>query len=642
MLQCTSPYITVLDNSGNFGGLLIDSTKENILDPFTIQVDSNVPSGHIAQFKLICIDGTFIDTFDFSLPVAIYLADLEVNNGDFVPLPVSGAWQWGVPTSGSNNAHSGQKVWATVLGGNYIDNADWKLTSPEYTATVNNPQLKFWHWFSFEGTTTLYDGGNVKISTNNGQTWTVINPVGGYTGTAYSSSSGVGGELIYSGSSNGWVEATFNLPVNSGQHFLLRWHFGSDASVSTYAGWYIDDITGIGFAALPPPNNDVGVEAILSPGSYHFPNTEMTPVVKIKNFGALNQTNVPVVCSIVGAGSVLRYLNTQIVNINASDTLRVSFTSWTPTVNEVCTVKVRTNLPNDEFPDNDRKVQTTTISMSSQIIIGAATSNQRTEPLDRYYNYNTHEAIYLQSEIGVAGTIKKIAYYKESGSDLNPITPVAIYLKRTTDVTLPSGTYSLINYVQVYNGAFPNNLTSGWMEIDLATPFQYNNTDNLAVLILKGNQAYISSGYPYWRYTQTSSYLCRGARSDASQPTSLTATNSRPNIRLFMTQTGIEEPSNPTNPITITGLYAPRPNPLTNGKTQISFAVAEPGKVCLKIYDASGRQVKTLVDEFMGSGVKNIVWNCRDDNKKQVSEGIYFVTLETAKQKFSRKIVLAK
>jgi hypothetical protein len=368
----------------------------------------------------------------------------------------------------------------------------------------------------------------------------------------------------------------------------------------------------------------------------------MTPIVKIKNFGVLSQTNCPVVCSIVGAGSVLRYTNTQTVNIGAGETLRVNFATWTPTINEVCTVKVRTSLANDEFTGNDRIVQVTTISPISQVIVGTATTNQRTEPFDRYYNYNTHEAIYLQSEIGFNGLINQIGYYKESGSDINPITPVTIYMKNTTDATLPSGTYSLTGYTQVYNGAFPNNATSGWMDLTLTTPFQYNSPNNLAILIIKGNQTYISSGYPYWRYTTTATYLARGARSDASQPSSLTQTNSRPNIKIMLTTNAVEESNNLNNLPLITALYAPKPNPVINGLAKISFSIAEPSRVLLNIYDASGRAVKTLVNEMTSSGVYNKVWNGKDDNNREVAEGVYFYTLETSNQKFTKKMVYTK
>jgi len=112
---------------------------------------------------------------------------------------------------------------------------------PAITNLSANSKFEFWHWHYFEGTTTLYDGGNVKISTNGGGSWTVITPVGGYTGTASSSTSGVGGQPIFGGQSNGWVKKVFDLSSYAGQNVLLRLHFGSDGSVY-YPGWYVDDM----------------------------------------------------------------------------------------------------------------------------------------------------------------------------------------------------------------------------------------------------------------------------------------------------------------------------------------------------------------------------------------------------------------
>ncbi|MEO0083986.1 MAG: FlgD immunoglobulin-like domain containing protein, partial [candidate division WOR-3 bacterium] len=648
-LLVTHPHITLLDGQGSFGTILPGNTANNSSDPFTVCSDTLIIPGTMVQFKVAVNYSFYSDTFQFSLPVEIYLANFDDNNGNFTPLPATGGWEWGVPTSGPNAAHSPPKLWATILAGNYgVDNADWRLTSPELTASCDTPQLRFWHWYSFEGTSTLYDGGNVKISTNNGQTWTVITPVGGYTGAASSGNSALSGQPIYGGSSNGWVEAVFNLPVLSGQRFYLRWHFGTDGSVNSYPGWYVDDVTGIGFAVMPPPNNDVGVEAILSPGPYHFPNTQMIPIALIKNYGALAQNNFAVVCSIVNHSGVLRYTDTQIISVAAGDTYRVNFTGWTPTETEVCTVKVRTLLAGDEVPGNDRKTRITAISPTTYVTIGTGTTNQRTEPLDRYYNYNTHEVIYLQSEIGVAGSINALAYQKASGSDLNPITPVDIYMCHTTESSLASGSVTIpppAPYVLVYSGPFPNDVTAGWLEVTLTTPFNYNNTDNLKILIVKGYQSWISSGYPYWNYTTTSpTYRTRGSRSDTQQPTSLTATYNRPNIRFLMTTSvpgiGNEQTA---NRVLVTTLYAPKPNPMRSGLANITYSLAEPTKVSLKIYDATGRVVRTLVNgQYQQPNVYTLIWDGKDDNHQQVAEGIYFYTLETSKQKFTKKAIYTR
>jgi hypothetical protein len=250
VLSSTTAGITVVDANGNFGTITQNNTANNTSDPYTIHVDSSVVPGTIAQFRIIVTSGYYTDTFYFTLPIEIYLVDLESNNGYYITDPITGAWEWGVPTSGPNGAHSGTKVWATVLAGNYLNSANWKLTSEAFTATANNPQLRFWHWYQMEvsGSTPgrAYDGGNVKISTNNGGAWTLIRPVGGYNGLGYTSNAGIPNESCYTGTQSTWTEAVFNLPVLTGQQFLLRWHFGSDAAVQQ-AGWYIDDISGYGF-----------------------------------------------------------------------------------------------------------------------------------------------------------------------------------------------------------------------------------------------------------------------------------------------------------------------------------------------------------------------------------------------------------
>ncbi|MGQ9665568.1 MAG: T9SS type A sorting domain-containing protein [bacterium] len=84
-LSTTSPYITITDNAGYFGTILIDSTKENVSDPYVVAVSSSTPQGHTAQFRLITMQGTFVDTFFFNLVVGSY--DYLVWNPDPTPTP---------------------------------------------------------------------------------------------------------------------------------------------------------------------------------------------------------------------------------------------------------------------------------------------------------------------------------------------------------------------------------------------------------------------------------------------------------------------------------------------------------------------------------------------------------------------------
>lgn len=173
----------------------------------------------------------------------LYNEDFEASNGGYVPDPATDAWEWGVPITGPDSAHSGTRLWVTSLSGTYADSANWKLKSVKFIATANNPELRFWHWYDMEET---YDGGNVKISLDNGVTWGLISPVGGYPGIVSNDNAGIPGESCYTGIETTWTEVVFNLPAVSGQQFFIRWHFGPDQMVAGY-GWFIDDVSGMGF-----------------------------------------------------------------------------------------------------------------------------------------------------------------------------------------------------------------------------------------------------------------------------------------------------------------------------------------------------------------------------------------------------------
>ncbi|MCX7757188.1 MAG: T9SS type A sorting domain-containing protein, partial [candidate division WOR-3 bacterium] len=59
-------------------------------------------------------------------------------------------------------------------------------------------------------------------------------------------------------------------------------------------------------------------------------------------------------------------------------------------------------------------------------------------------------------------------------------------------------------------------------------------------------------------------------------------------------------------------------------------------------YDASGRIVKTLVNERKGAGVYDVTWNGKDETGQKVPQGIYFYTFETPNHKSTKKIIYTR
>jgi hypothetical protein len=83
------------------------------------------------------------------------------------------------------------------------------------------------------------------------------------------------------------------------------------------------------------------------------------------------------------------------------------------------------------------------------------------------------------------------------------------------------------------------------------------------------------------------------------------------------------------------------PNPF-NPSTTIRFELSARGDATLRVYDVSGRTVRTLFDGVAAAGVTSLTWNGRDDAGRGVASGVYFYRLETAAGALARKMVLLK
>jgi len=78
------------------------------------------------------------------------------------------------------------------------------------------------------------------------------------------------------------------------------------------------------------------------------------------------------------------------------------------------------------------------------------------------------------------------------------------------------------------------------------------------------------------------------------------------------------------------------PNPF-NPTTTLRFALPQPNKVQLTIYDVMGRKVSTLISKQMEAGYHNIDWNA-----SHLASGVYIVELIAGSQRRTQKIALIK
>jgi len=83
------------------------------------------------------------------------------------------------------------------------------------------------------------------------------------------------------------------------------------------------------------------------------------------------------------------------------------------------------------------------------------------------------------------------------------------------------------------------------------------------------------------------------------------------------------------------------PNPF-NPVTQIKYALPQPEKVEIVIYNTLGQKVKTLVSQYQEAGYYTIPWDATSDAGQKVGSGIYFYRIQAGKYSAVRKMVLVR
>ncbi len=256
-----SAYVT--DNFGISSVKLLHLKNEGKTDTLDMSLTSmsnlyqgviipeNMRVGDTVRYQFLAIDNS--NNLNSTLMPAtgffqFYLKNSIIYDFELKPTlqPITeGDWQWGLPTSGPNSAHSGGQVWATNLVGNYRDLTESILETPEISLIgQDSAKLIFWHWYQNEyNEDTFWDGGNVKISMDNAE-FKVVEPVDGYDGVIDMFNTFLGGQPCFGGpASNGnyWHQESIDLTSYINHKIKVRFHFATDQAVNDL-GWYIDDV----------------------------------------------------------------------------------------------------------------------------------------------------------------------------------------------------------------------------------------------------------------------------------------------------------------------------------------------------------------------------------------------------------------
>jgi hypothetical protein len=88
-------------------------------------------------------------------------------------------------------------------------------------------------------------------------------------------------------------------------------------------------------------------------------------------------------------------------------------------------------------------------------------------------------------------------------------------------------------------------------------------------------------------------------------------------------------------------LYQNYPNPF-NPTTNIKFQITNNGFVSLKVYDISGKEIATLVNEDLKAGTYEVSFSIKQYSINQISSGIYFYRLKTENNILTKNMLLLK
>lgn len=236
-----------------------------------------IPKGQFIDAREVTASDQFTDEFSFRLPdvsgVRIH-DDVHIEKGQFIPAPqitrarkmtstkspvilfhedfesgvsgwsMTGSWDVGGRTTGPINGYNSGNCAATNLHGKYSNNAnDWLISPIISLGTADMLRLDFYEWFDLESG---YDYGRVHISTDNGNSWTVL--------------------ATSNGSSN-WRETQVSLTPYQNNDIRIAFQLTTDGSV-VGSGWYIDDIRIVEKETLPLTANMTSINSQSFPFIY--------------------------------------------------------------------------------------------------------------------------------------------------------------------------------------------------------------------------------------------------------------------------------------------------------------------------------------------------------------------------------------
>ncbi|MBI9031932.1 choice-of-anchor D domain-containing protein, partial [bacterium] len=144
---------------------------------------------------------------------------------------------------------------------------------------------------------------------------------------------------------------------------------------------------------------------------------------------------------------------------------------------------------NDNGEAEDCPIWSFTTGSASLVSVGSGNDTTAPLPINHAVRRSYSQSIYLQSELNIANRqIEKLSFYLTSEFDLAGANQWKVYLGHTDKTDFSStNDWLLVNQglTQVADVTLSDTTNTGWVQIELDTPFAYNNSDNLIVGVIE-------------------------------------------------------------------------------------------------------------------------------------------------------------
>jgi len=72
------------------------------------------------------------------------------------------------------------------------------------------------------------------------------------------------------------------------------------------------------------------------------------------------------------------------------------------------------------------------------------------------------------------------------------------------------------------------------------------------------------------------------------------------------------------------------------------YRIKSPTKVDLKVYNSTGKEVRTLINDHKNTGIYKIEWNGKNNKGEMVPSGVYFYRIVAGDLSETKKMILMK